>query len=187
MLHKVISGGQTGVDRAGLDAAMEAGFPVGGWCPKGRLAEDGTVPDKYPLVEMGSASYTSRTEQNVIDSDGTLVLNKGTLSGGTKRTVDFARKHGRPLLVVQLDRDHEVEIVSRWINENSLHILNVAGPRESKIRGLHAEALTFLRKVFTAESAADVSYPMTEECLITPIENPPPGWVGTWTHREPYE
>ena len=85
MIQKTVSGGQTGVDRAGLDAAMAVGIPIGGYCPNGRLAEDGTGPNRSPLVEMHSASYTSWTEQNVIDSDGTLVLNLGKLSGGTKR------------------------------------------------------------------------------------------------------
>ena len=147
MLCKIVSGGQTGVDRAGLDAGMEAGLPVGGWCPKGRLAEDGVVPEKYPLIEMGSASYTSRTEQNVIDSDGTLVLNRGKLSGGTKRTVEFAIKHNRPYLTVQLDDEPNVEAIMEWVKAQSIRTLNVAGPRESKCPGIYMESIDLLKSL----------------------------------------
>lgn len=86
MIEKVISGGQTGANRAGLDAAMEAGIPVGGYFPKGRLAEDGTVPLKYPLIELTKGGYPARTEQNVVESAGTLILNIGKLAGGTRLT-----------------------------------------------------------------------------------------------------
>lgn len=102
-LTRIVSGGQTGVDRAGLDAAMEAGIPVGGWCPAGRLAEDGRIPERYPLSELDSPGYAARTERNVIQSDATLVLNIGELADGTALTAEFAREFGKPLLVVQLD------------------------------------------------------------------------------------
>ena len=148
MIQKVVSGGQTGVDRAGLDAAMAIGIPIGGYCPKGRLAEDGTVPDIYPLIEMHSASYTSRTEQNVIDSDGTLVLNLGKLSGGTKRTVEFAIKHSRPYLTIQMEEKPEVTAVIEWIQQNSICTLNIAGPRESKCPGIYMIVEAYLQKVF---------------------------------------
>ena len=148
MIEKIISGGQTGVDRAGLDAAMEAGIPVGGYCPKGRLAEDGTVPERYPLTELTSGRYVSRTERNVVESDGTLVLNIEELSEGTKATVDFARQHGRPYLVVQLDDMTRPEDCLRWIEEQSIRILNVAGPRESKHPGIYRQALEYLARLF---------------------------------------
>ena len=148
MIQKVVSGGQTGVDRAGLDAAMAIGIPIGGHCPKGRLAEDGTVPDIYHLLEMHSASYTSRTEQNVIDSDGTLVLNLGKLSGGTKRTVEFAIKHSRPYLTIQMEEKPEVTAVIEWIQQNSICTLNIAGPRESKCPGIYMIVEAYLQKVF---------------------------------------
>jgi hypothetical protein len=92
MLQKIVSGGQTGVDRAGLDAAMEAGIPIGGYCPKGRLAEDGTVPDMYPLIELTKGGYKARTEKNVVESDGTLILNIGKLTGGIKLIVEYMTK-----------------------------------------------------------------------------------------------
>jgi len=147
-LDKVISGGQTGVDRAGLDAAMEAGIPVGGFCPKGRLAEDGTVPEKYPLIELEGGGYPARTEKNVMESDGTLILNIGRLTGGTRLTLDSARKHKKPCLVVQLDNDPGIGSVWQWVREHSIRVLNIAGPRESKYPGLHGIAVSFLRRFF---------------------------------------
>ena len=148
MLEKVISGGQTGADRAGLDAAMEAGIAVGGCCPKGRLAEDGPVPDISPLTELKSASYPARKEKNVKESDGTLVLNIGRLAGGTKKTVEFADKHGKPCLVVQLDQPWQPGTVASWLREHGIKVLNVAGPRESKCPGLHDKAFAYLRQLF---------------------------------------
>jgi hypothetical protein len=153
MIKKVVSGGQTGVDRAGLDAAMEVGIAVGGYCPKGRLAEDGTVPERYPLLELASERYVNRTEKNVIESDGTLVLNRGRLSDGTKATVDFAVQHGKPHLVVQLDAAPSVEDSRIWIAEHSISIMNVAGPRESKHPGIYLQALDYLRRLFVVRAS----------------------------------
>lgn len=155
MLEKVISGGQTGVDRAALDAALAAGLPTGGCCPRGRKAEDGVIPDNYPLRELDSPLYSSRTEKNVVDADGTLILNKGALTEGTKATYDFAIQHGRPCLVVQLDqlerKETSVRQVTAWIEEYGLRILNVAGPRESKWPGgIYGDAFRFLASLFAA-------------------------------------
>ena len=148
-LEKVISGRQTGMDRAGLDAAMSAGIPVGGYCPKGRKAEDGTVPERYPLTELPSENYLDRTERNVIESDATLILNMGALTGGTALTLQFAEKHGKPYLVEALDNDPDPILVARWLHEHHIRVLNVAGPRESKHPGLvHERATEFLRLVF---------------------------------------
>jgi len=130
---------------------MEAGIPVGGCCPKGRLAEDGPVPERYTLTELTSASYPARTEKNVKDSDGTLVLNIGKLTGGTKKTVEFADKHGKPCLVVQLDQPWQPDTVASWIQQRAIKVLNVAGPRESKCPGLHDQALDFLRRLLQLE------------------------------------
>src|SRR6266851_4977853 len=99
MFAKIISGGQTGVDRAALDVALELGIPCGGWCPKGRRAEDGRIPKRYPLVETPTPAYPVRTEWNVRDSDGTLVLARGQASGGTALTIEFATDYGKPCLV----------------------------------------------------------------------------------------
>jgi Circularly permutated YpsA SLOG family len=151
MLRKVISGGQTGVDRAGLDAALNAGIPVGGYCPKGRKAEDGVIPEKYPLIELDSPESYYRTEMNVIKSDGTLIINIGNLSDGTKLTNEFAVTHGKPRLIIQLYSDKVIlpEHVIRWINGHLINVLNIAGPRESKCPGgIYREAYDFLEKVF---------------------------------------
>lgn len=151
MLKKVISGGQTGVDRAGLDAASAAGIPTGGYCPKGRKAEDGTIPEKYLLQELEAPEYHVRTEKNVVASDGTLILNKGCLSEGTKLTYDYTVSHRKPCLVVQLDVDDGTEPaqVAGWLRGERIAVLNVAGPRESKCSsGVYGEALSFLARVF---------------------------------------
>jgi predicted Rossmann-fold nucleotide-binding protein len=151
MLKKVISGGQTGVDRAGLDAAMNAGIPVGGFCPKYRKAEDGTIPDIYPLQELEFPEYNFRTEKNVIESDGTLILNKGTLTEGTKLTYDYSVQNGKPSLIVQLDAEKVIEPadVVRWIHGQRIKTLNVAGPRESKFPdGIYTSAYSYLETVF---------------------------------------
>ncbi|KAF0221122.1 MAG: hypothetical protein FD174_620 [Geobacteraceae bacterium] len=152
MLKKVISGGQTGVDRAGLDAAMDAGIPVGGCCPKGRKSEDGTIPDIYPLQELSTTQYHIRTEKNVVESDGTLILNKGPLTQGTKATYEYTQQHHKAYLIVQLDAEQMIDPaqVVRWIEGQQIRVLNVAGPRESKFpEGIYREASLYLGKVFS--------------------------------------
>jgi len=149
---KVVSGGQTGVDRAALDAARAAGLPCGGWCPKGRLAEDGPIDSAYPLVETPSADYAQRTEWNVRDSDGTLVVARGRPKGGTALTVNLARRHGKPLLVVDLSQNPSPEEVSRWIEAGGIRVLNVAGPRESQSLAIGREARGFLERLFRLTS-----------------------------------
>ncbi len=150
-VEQIISGGQTGVDRAALDAAMESGIQAGGWCPAGRRAEDGEIPERYPLTELESADYGARTERNVVDSDATLVLNMGELADGTALTVELANLHRKPVLVVQLDEDPDPAEVSSWIGGHRVRVLNIAGPRESKRPGVHELALRFLRRLL-AES-----------------------------------
>ena len=152
MLKKVISGGQTGVDRAGLDAAMKVGIPVGGYCPNGRLSEDGVTPDIYPLIEFASSELRNIVEQNVINSDGTLILNEGELTHGSKLTQLFAVMRGKPRLVVQLDAEPIVESsrVISWLKENLISTLNIAGPRESKCPGIYHDAYSYLEDLFYA-------------------------------------
>ncbi len=147
MLEKVVSGGQTGVDRAALDVALELGLPCSGWCPKGRKAEDGPIPSRYPLTETKSADYAQRTEWNIRDSDGTLVLTRGTPSEGTAFTIEVAKKWGKPCLVLDLSDKPIASAVVAWAKEHGIKILNVAGPRESKCPGIYAQALEFLKKV----------------------------------------
>ena len=128
---EIISGGQTGVDRAALDAALELGIPCGGWCPKGRKAEDGPIPERYPLKETDSSSYPVRTEMNVRDSDGTLILTWGRPTGGTALTIRLARRHGKPCLVVDLKKPPDPSSLRAWLEKKQIGVLNVAGPRES--------------------------------------------------------
>jgi len=150
MIKKVISGGQTGVDRAGLDSALKAGIPIGGYCPKGKRAEDGTISEHYPLIELESPESRYRTEKNVIESDGTLILNKGILSQGTKQTEDYTRNYGRPCLIVQLEEPIDPAQVIRWIRGQYISVLNIAGPRESKyLEGIYNDAMDYLDKIFT--------------------------------------
>ena len=141
---KIVSGGQTGVDRAALDAGLASGVPVGGWCPAGRRAEDGMIPERYPLLELDSPVYAARTEQNVLDSDATLILNRGDLADGTALTVQLARKYRKPFLVVQLEENADPVAVAEWVRELGVKVLNIAGPRESKRPGIHESALQFL-------------------------------------------
>lgn len=139
----VHSGGQTGVDRAALDAALSAGVPVGGWCPRGRRAEDGPIPPRYPLCETPTPEYAERTAWNVRDTNATLILTRGTPTGGTATTIEVARDLGKPLLVVEPE-DANVATVVRWLREHGATTLNVAGPRESTAPGVYDDAKHFM-------------------------------------------
>jgi hypothetical protein len=143
-VNRVVSGGQTGVDRAALDVALEMGIPCGGWCPRGRRAEDGPIPDRYPLRETPSAAYPERTAWNVRDSDGTLIITRGRPRGGTALTVSLARRGGKPVLVVDLEAGARVSDARAFLAENGIRVVNVAGPRESETPGIHSEAAAFL-------------------------------------------
>ena len=149
-LRRVVSGGQTGVDRAALDAAVACGIPIGGWCHRGRIAEDGFVPHRYPLIETPSRKYPQRTMWNVRDSDGTLVLIAGPLEGGSAFTVRHAKALGRPHLIVDLkdnlyDAPH---LALEFIAASRIAVLNVAGPRESSRPGIYGRTYQVLRRVF---------------------------------------
>lgn len=141
---RVVSGGQTGVDRAALDVAMALDIPHGGWCPRGRLAEDGRIPDRYQLQETDSADYAVRTEWNVRDSDGTLILTRGELSGGTRLTAILALRYSRPLTVVNLAETPVPASVLQWLLRHNIRTINIAGPRESTCPGIYESAKTFL-------------------------------------------
>jgi hypothetical protein len=131
---KIVSGGQTGVDRAALEWALTHSIPHGGWCPKGRKAEDGSIPKRFKLKETPSLSYAVRTLWNVRDSDGTVIFSKTrTLQGGTKQSSVFARKLRKPFL--HLIRSFGINDAAKQLNdflkEHRVGVLNVAGPRAS--------------------------------------------------------
>ena len=142
---RIQSGGQTGVDRAALDVAIELGIPVGGWCPKGRLAEDGTIPEIYPLIETPSADYRQRTLWNMRDSDATLILTFGPPSDGTQFTIECAQQLNKSYRIMNLDDEAHSDPVAKWLSENQVSILNIAGPRESFRPGVvYAQARSLL-------------------------------------------
>src|SRR5210317_338297 len=147
MLKKMISGGQTGADRAALDFALKFNIPNGGWIPKGRIAEDGPLPDKYQLQEMPTASYPARTERNVIDSDGTLIFSRGKPTGGTDYTRKMVLRHQRQLLHIDLNQKTSYDAAYRilsWIQFYHINILNVAGPRASKEPAIYNDVFKIL-------------------------------------------
>lgn len=146
---RIVSGGQTGVDRAALDVALEFGMPCGGWVPKGRRAEDGRIADRYPLQESPNAAYAERTRWNVRDSDATLILCRGRPSGGTALTISIAEAMRRPFRIVDLDGPDDTEATRLWIADSAARTLNVAGPRESSTPGIHEAAVAFLTAVLT--------------------------------------
>ena len=143
-LTRIISGGQTGVDRAALNAAIELGIAHGGWCPRGRMAEDGRIPHKFHLKETLSSDYAVRTRWNVRDADGTLILYREPLEGGTALTWQLAVKLEKPVLLVELEFPPVFEAFHLWLRENSIHILNIAGPRESQRPGIYREVKSLL-------------------------------------------
>lgn len=145
---KIVSGGQTGVDRAALDAAIATGFPVGGWCPKGRKAEDGIIDGLYHLKETPSPGYNQRTEWNVRDSDGTLIFYIGELKGGSLLTLKTAERYGRPCWCVDLEKSRLSELPLKGRE----CILNIAGPRESEAPGIYEQVFVMLKELLLQEA-----------------------------------
>jgi hypothetical protein len=160
MIKKIISGGQTDADRAALDVAIKLGIPHSGWIPKGRKAEDGPLPNKYQLQEMLTDSYSKRTEQNVIDSDGTLIISHGSLTGGSAYTRKMAMKHSKPWFHVDLNKLPTFQagmLIQDWISKNDIEILNVAGPRASKDSLIYGLVTVTLELVYNLGVAEDDS------------------------------
>jgi MFS family permease len=146
-LWRIVSGGQTGADRAALDWAIMHGIEHGGWCPRGRRAEDGVIDARYRLHETASASYRARTRRNVEDSDGTLILNLGPLEGGTLAASRYAKRLGKPCLVLQLDASAAEDLCRQaidWLHAHEIGCLNIAGPRESIRPGTYIAVTFFL-------------------------------------------
>lgn len=144
-VQKIVSGGQTGVDRAALDWAIANDVPHGGWCPKGRLAVDGVISDRYNLRETESSGYRQRTKLNVRDSDATLILNIGSFDGGTALTAYQCEGAGKPWIVCQLDSGAEaIAKAHKWLAEIKPTVLTVAGPREEKRPGIYMQTISTL-------------------------------------------
>lgn len=164
MLHKIVSGAQTGVDRGGLDAAIALELEQGGWCPPNRKAEDGQIPERYHVEEVPASMfvelgydygepgdhYRVRTHLNVRDSDGTLVFCKDrvNLTPGTKLTLSLTRQVGRPCIVLNLDDEDVVWRVRTWVKDQEIKVLNVAGSRESRAEGAQEKSCEILRAAF---------------------------------------
>lgn len=154
MIEKIVSGGQTGVDRAALDTALALDISCGGWCPLGRKAEDGALASHYPLNETPTGDYAQRTEWNVRDSDGTLVILCGEPEGGTKLTIDLAKQYGKPCCIVSIHDGNWLKKVQSWLAQHRIRTLNVAGPRESKCPGIYQRALAMLRELLSLDGDA---------------------------------
>ena len=146
---KIVSGGQTGADRAALDWALQHNVKCGGSCPKGRKAEDGPIDPKYPLKETPSAAYLQRTEWNARDSDATVLFSiLPALTGGSKKTVEFARKHNKPWLHLCAAEKSSTEKLRAFVGEHGVKVLNVAGTRASKEPGVGEFVVRTLDKAF---------------------------------------
>ena len=144
----IISGGQTGADRGGLDAALSLGIAHGGWCPRGRRAEDGAIPPRYRLRETETADYRVRTRRNVESADATVVFSAGALRGGTLLTARLAERLDEPLIVIEVQRAsaHAIGEFRSWLAANRVRVLNVAGPRESEAPGIGDSVCEFLER-----------------------------------------
>jgi hypothetical protein len=146
MIQKIISGGQTGADRAALDFAIRHNLPYGGWVPKGRKTEDGTLLEKYRLQEMPTGQYSKRTEKNILDSDGTLIVSHG-LTGGSALTRELAKQHRKPWIHIDLKATpcpDAARMIQEWVGRNGIKVMNVAGPRSSKDETIYRAVLDLL-------------------------------------------
>lgn len=157
MIEKIVSGGQTGVDQAGLLIATEMGIEVGGWCPKGGLDENGTsMLNVYPLKEATTTNPDERTKLNIRDSDGTLIIVPciplpDKIKDGTRLTIEHAIELKKPHLIIELDKkDDAANTVNEWVKENNIHVLNIAGPRESNSPGINKESCEIFREIFAS-------------------------------------
>ena len=156
IITKIISGGQTGADRAALDFAIKHNIPHGGWLPKGRQAEDGKLPKRYQLQEMPTPEYSKRTEQNVLDSDGTMIVSHGHLTGGSSLTEHLAEKHEKPCIHIDLSNitmGKASIIIRNWIQRHKIAILNVAGPRDSEDPMIYQATMNLLDTTFPQNKA----------------------------------
>jgi len=157
MVIKILSSGQTGVDRAALDVALDNDIACGGWCAKGKLAEDGPLDPRYPLVEMDSPSATKRAEANVRDSDGTLIVVWGDKAGTTMKTAAIAARLKKPALVVNLALDHAAKIaeVEAWVERYHIRVLHITGSRASEVAQAYESAKAFLKTLLVGDEETE--------------------------------
>jgi hypothetical protein len=151
MISKIVSGGQTGADRAALDAALENNFPIGGYCPGNRMAEDGPIDKKYNLAEI-DGGYPQRTRMNVENSDGTLIFYQADLAGGTEQTLAFCIHAQKPYKLIDIDLASEetaAGIILEFIEKNSIGVVNVAGPRLSECPPIYGFVKNTIKLVFS--------------------------------------
>ena len=155
MIKKIVSGGQTGVDQAALFVATQCGLSVGGWCPKGGLDENQQcILEKYPLREADTPDPNERTQRNIDDSDGTLILVPSWplpkhIQDGTRLTYTYAKAQGKPYLIIALsDSDQHLHRIYEWIEHYNIRILNIGGPRESSSPGIYESSYIFLESLF---------------------------------------
>ena len=168
MLKKIISGGQTGADQAALDVAIKLGIPHGGWIPRGRKTEAGVLNGKYKLKEMETPDYNKRTEQNVIDSDGTLIISRGRLTGGSDYTREMALLHHRPWIHIDMNKTNAFQAAKKiksWLIKNEIEVLNVAGPRASKDPAIYQTTIDIMETVFYLDLIEDT---MQASFAVTP-------------------
>jgi len=154
MIEKIVSGGQTGVDQAGLLVAAELGIEVGGWCPKGGLDENGSsILEQYTCMkEAKTINPDERTKLNVEDSDGTLIIVPSLplpekIKDGTLLTIEHAKEKKKPYIVISLDKTDSADQFKDWLNENDIKVLNIAGPRESNSPGINKQSIELLREM----------------------------------------
>jgi len=180
IIQKIMSGGQTGADRAALDVAIKMEIPHFGWVPKGRLAEDGRISDKYNLREIPTDIYADRTKQNVLDSNGTVILSHGELTGGSKLTQELAKEHHRPYLHINIHKTppfFAATQINNWIMENNINVLNVAGPRASNDPEIYKDTLHILESTLLLNMVGASSKKSTpndaKEMLLDDFPVPP--------------
>jgi hypothetical protein len=174
MIKKIISGGQTGADQAALDAAIKLDVPHGGWIPKGKITENGPLSDKYQLDEMPTSSYEERTEKNIIDSDGTLIVSHGRLTGGSALTRELAMENGKRWLHIDLNKISQFDAamkINKWLYEKNIEVLNVAGPRASKDSKVYQAVMDILISAYYLDLTVDIIQvlPQTVEKAIDQI------------------
>ncbi|HPC85294.1 MAG TPA: putative molybdenum carrier protein [Smithellaceae bacterium] len=158
-IGKIISGGQTGADRAALDFAIARNIPYGGWLPRGRRTEDGALDSKYRLREMPTTDYAKRTEQNVLEADGTVIISHGFPVAGSALTLEFARRHERPCLHLDLkvlSPKQAAETLVSWLGENRIRVLNVAGPRAGRDPAIYPAVMDLLERSMETGRPVDV-------------------------------